>query len=85
MDNNELDKGWELPGFQTDDLDRYTSDIDHWEVAADQDSLTGRVMNKDYATLKDDLDKVVAKKIVSKIDSEKENISMTFQNLDDTY
>lgn len=84
-DENNLDNGFELPGFQTDNLDRYTSDIDHWEYAADENSLTGRVLNKDFASLKDDFEKVVAKKIVSKVEAEKNNISMNFVNLDDTY
>ena len=85
MDNNEMDKGFELPGFKSVDLDQYTSDIDHWEYAADNNSLTGRVMNQDWANLKDDFQKVVAKKIVSKIETEKDNVSINFVNLDDTY
>lgn len=64
----------EEAGFQVVDLDQYVSDIDEWDYAADEDSLIGRVMNKDYASLKDDFEQIAAKKIVSKIDSEKENI-----------
>jgi hypothetical protein len=83
MENEDM--GFELPGFKTVDLDSYTSDIDHWEYAADNDTLSGRVMNQDWATLKDELNQVVAKKIVSKIEDEKDGIAINFVNLDDTY
>lgn len=58
-----------------DDLDKYTSDIDYWQCASDKDTLINRVQTNDYARLKDDLERVTAKKIVNKVEQVKSRMT----------